>query len=80
MQGVDLEAAFYLTDILLLFSGVVVYLWMEETHPDVGTHTPPSPANENEDPPTIEPAFRDSIRERRLVRLGPVRILPCELR
>lgn len=80
MQGVDLEAAFYLTGTLMFLSGVVVYLRMEETHPDFGTHTPPSPASESEGPPTIEPAFRDSIRERRLVRLGLVRILACELR
>lgn len=48
MQGIDLEAAFYLTGTLMFLSGVVVYLWMEETHPDFGTHTPPSPTSERE--------------------------------
>ena len=48
MQGVNSEAAFYLTGILMFLSGVVVYLWMEETHPEFGTHTPPEPALERE--------------------------------
>lgn len=41
MQWVTLEAAFYLTGVLMIASGVVVFFWMEETHPDFGTHTPP---------------------------------------
>lgn len=48
MQGVSFEAAFYLTGILMFVSGVVVYLWMEETHPDFGTHMPPTPALDGE--------------------------------
>jgi predicted MFS family arabinose efflux permease len=44
MQGIHPEAAFYLTGVLMFVSGAVVYLWMEETHPDFGTHTPPAPA------------------------------------
>jgi hypothetical protein len=24
--------------------GAVVYVWMEETHPEFGTHQPPAPA------------------------------------
>ncbi|MFC7156639.1 MFS transporter [Halomarina halobia] len=48
MQGVNPEAAFYLTGVLMFLSGGVVYLWMEETHPDFGTHTPPALALERE--------------------------------
>jgi MFS family permease len=40
------EAAFYLTALLMFASGAVVYWWMEETHPEFGTHTPPAPAPE----------------------------------
>jgi MFS family permease len=40
------EAAFYLTAVLMFASGAVVYWWMEETHPEFGTHTPPAPAPE----------------------------------
>lgn len=43
MQGVSIEAAFYLTGVLMLVSGAVVVGWMEETHPEFGTHTPPVP-------------------------------------
>ncbi|MFC7209061.1 MFS transporter [Natronoarchaeum sp. GCM10025321] len=49
MQFVTIEAAFYMTAILMFLSGAIVYIWMEETHPDFGTHEPPSPAPE---PPT----------------------------
>jgi len=45
MEFVSLEAAFYLTAALMLFSGLVVQLWMEETHPEFGTHEPPLPAS-----------------------------------
>jgi MFS family permease len=45
MEFVSLEAAFYLTAALMLFSGLVVQLWMEETHPKFGTHEPPLPAS-----------------------------------
>jgi MFS family permease len=41
MQWVTIEAAFYLTGVLMIASGVVVFFWMEETHPDFGTHSPP---------------------------------------
>jgi MFS family permease len=40
MEFVSAEAAFYLTAALMFVSGAVVYLWMEETHPDFGTHEP----------------------------------------
>jgi hypothetical protein len=30
----------------MFLSGGVVYIWMEETHPDFGTHEPPAPASE----------------------------------
>jgi MFS family permease len=44
MEFVSLEAAFYVTAVLMFLSGAVVYLWMEETHPEFGTHEPPAPA------------------------------------
>jgi MFS family permease len=46
MEFVYIEAAFYMTAVLMFLSGAVVYLWMEETHPDFGTHEPPKPATE----------------------------------
>ena len=46
MQFVNAEAAFYMTAILMFLSGAVVFVWMEETHPDFGTHEPPAPATE----------------------------------
>jgi MFS family permease len=49
MQFANIEAAFYLTGILMFVSGAVVYLWMEETHPDFGTHEPPAPVREEID-------------------------------
>ena len=44
MEFVNPEAAFYLTGLLMFVSGGVVYIWMEETHPEFGTHEPPAPA------------------------------------
>jgi MFS family permease len=49
MEIVNIEAAFYLTGILMFVSGAVVYLWMEETHPDFGTHEPPAPVRDDPD-------------------------------
>ena len=49
MQFASLEAAFVLTAGLMIASGVVVHLWMEETHPEFGTHEPPLPADETTD-------------------------------
>jgi MFS family permease len=46
MEFVNAEAAFYVTAILMFVSGAVVYVWMEETHPEFGTHEPPAPATE----------------------------------
>lgn len=46
MEFVSAEAAFYMTALLMFVSGAVVYVWMEETHPDFGTHEPPAPAPE----------------------------------
>ncbi|MFA9427233.1 MFS transporter [Natronorubrum sp. A-ect3] len=37
-----IEAAFYGTAIAMFLSGGLVVVWMEETHPDFGTHEPPS--------------------------------------
>jgi MFS family permease len=45
MEFVNIEAAFYLTAILMFASGFVVYAWMEETHPEFGSHEPPAPAS-----------------------------------
>ncbi|RBI60252.1 MFS transporter [halophilic archaeon] len=55
MQFVTIEAAFYMTGILMFLSGAVVYVWMEETHPDFGTHEPPAPASERSDTGGIHP-------------------------
>ncbi len=41
MDLVSIRASFYLTGILMFLSGGLVYLWMEETHPEFGTHKPP---------------------------------------
>ncbi len=49
MEFVNAEAAFYMTAFLMFVSGAVVYVWMEETHPDFGTHEPPAPAPEQPD-------------------------------
>ncbi|MWV40290.1 MFS transporter [Natrialba sp. INN-245] len=38
----SIEAAFYGTAIAMFLSGGLVVLWMEETHPELGTHEPPS--------------------------------------
>ena len=47
MEFVSAEAAFYMTAGLMFLSGAVVYVWMEETHPDFGTHEPPAPATQS---------------------------------
>jgi MFS family permease len=44
MEFVGAAAAFYVTAGLMFLSGAVVYGWMEETHPEFGTHEPPAPA------------------------------------
>ncbi|MFB6160003.1 MAG: MFS transporter [Haloferacaceae archaeon] len=44
MELLTAEAAFYATAALMFLSGAIVYVWMEETHPDFGTHEPPAPA------------------------------------
>ncbi|WP_430506448.1 MFS transporter [Haloparvum sp. PAK95] len=49
MEFVNVEAAFYMTALLMFVSGAIVYVWMEETHPDFGTHEPPAPAPEQPD-------------------------------
>jgi MFS family permease len=46
MEYLHAEAAFYVTALLMFVSGTVVYRWMEETHPDFGTHEPPAPAGQ----------------------------------
>ncbi|MFB6105406.1 MAG: MFS transporter [Halobacteriaceae archaeon] len=46
MEFVDLEFAFVVTAGAMVASGAVVALWMEETHPEFGTHEPPAPATE----------------------------------
>ena len=47
MEFVTIEAAFYMTAVLMFLSGAVVYIWMEETHPEFGTHEPPAPATDH---------------------------------
>ena len=44
MEFMNVAAAFYVTAGLMFASGAVVYVWMEETHPEFGTHEPPAPA------------------------------------
>ena len=44
MEFLSIDAAFYLTAVLMFLSGALVYFWMEETHPEFGTHEPPSHA------------------------------------
>ena len=54
MQFVNIKAAFYMTGLLMFVSGGLVYLWMEETHPDFGTHEPPAPASKTPSHTTTE--------------------------
>ena len=54
-EFVNAEAAFYLTAVLMFLSGAIVVVWMEETHPEFGTHEPPAPAPES----PAEPAARE---------------------
>ncbi|MFC7021266.1 MULTISPECIES: MFS transporter [Haloarcula] len=54
MEFVNAEAAFYVTGILMFLSGSVVYVWMEETHPQFGTHEPPAPAPETPGQPVAD--------------------------
>jgi MFS family permease len=49
MEFVTLESAFVTTAVLMFASGTIVYLWMEETHPEFGTHEPPAPATQTTD-------------------------------
>jgi MFS family permease len=46
MEFASPEAAFYLIAALMFGSGAIVYVWMEETHPEFGTHQPPAPATQ----------------------------------
>jgi MFS family permease len=46
MELLTVEAAFHVTAGLMFVSGAVVYLLMEETHPEFGSHEPPAPAPE----------------------------------
>ena len=48
MEFVSMEAAFWMTAMLMFLSGAIVHLWMEETHPEFGTHTPPKPAADSQ--------------------------------
>lgn len=42
MVVVGIEAAFYVTGLLVILSGGVGLVWMEETRPEFGTHEPPA--------------------------------------
>jgi len=50
MELASIETAFLLVGVLMFLSGAVVFGWMEETHPEFGTHTPPAPASEGPQP------------------------------
>jgi MFS family permease len=50
MEFASIESAFHVTGLLMFISGGVVFLWMEETHPEFGTHTPPAPASKEQSP------------------------------
>jgi len=54
MEFANAAAAFYVTAGLMFASGAVVYLWMEETHPEFGTHEPPAPATAGREESVIE--------------------------
>jgi MFS family permease len=54
MEFVNAEAAFYMTAILMFLSGLIVFVWMQETHPEFGTHRPPAPAIEQDQPVTTD--------------------------
>jgi len=47
MEFVGIDAAFYVVGLSMLGSGAVVYWLMEETHPEFGTHEPPSSDRES---------------------------------
>ena len=47
----SIDAAFYATAIAMFLSGGLVVVWMEETHPELGTHEPPSVDLEGENTP-----------------------------
>ncbi len=49
---ISIDAAFYATAIAMFLSGGLVVVWMEETHPELGTHEPPSVDLEAENTPT----------------------------
>ena len=53
MEFLSAAAAFYMTATLMFLSGAIVYIWMEETHPEFGTHEPPAPAT---DVPDVTPS------------------------
>jgi zinc transporter ZupT len=54
MEYVNPEAAFHMTAILMFVSGAIVFVWMEETHPEFGTHEPPAPATGPSSPGVAE--------------------------
>lgn len=47
MEFASAEAAFYPTALLTFASGAVVHVWVNESHPEFGTHEPPAPATEH---------------------------------
>ena len=53
MTFATMEVAFLTTGVLMFVSGAIVYGWMEETHPEYGTHEPPKPAREQLDQATV---------------------------
>ena len=51
MEFASMETAFHLTAAPMFVSGAIVHLWMEETHPEFGTH---EPVGGGDEPPTAD--------------------------
>jgi len=51
MEVASVAAAFHVTGVLMFASGALVFLLMEETHPEFGTHDPPVFARDGGEPP-----------------------------
>lgn len=56
MDFIAVEAAFYLIGILMVASGGIVLVWMEETHSEFGSHEPLIAATQNRSTPATEEA------------------------
>jgi len=54
VEAGTMSAAFQVTAALKFLSGLVVFLWMEETHPEFGTHEPSASPNPSSDITTTD--------------------------